>query len=128
MAGGYQFDGPPDAGETQLHFTLRDAAAYVRDGQARLPAYMFVWDFIALDGPTRRRRQPTARTSPPIIEDYDAGLGELLAALTDRGLADSTNIVFTLDHGKVDTHNQVALGTHGADRDPHRRPTASSLP
>ena len=46
-------------------------------------------------------------------EDYDAGLGELLRALEERGLLANTDILFTLDHGKVDTHNQVVLGTRG---------------
>jgi arylsulfatase A-like enzyme len=106
---GYKFTGPPDTGESQLHFTLRDAAAYVRAAKT-VPAYMFVWDFIALDGDTA---ETDSADVAGIIEDYDAGLGELLAALGDRGLLDSTNILFTLDHGKVDTHKQVALGTRG---------------
>src|SRR6185437_8326877 len=81
VAAGYSYDGPPDAGETQTHFTLRDAA----------------------DGPQLAQ----------IIDDYDDALGQLLTALDDKKLTASTNILFTLDHGKVDTHNQVALGTHG---------------
>jgi Type I phosphodiesterase / nucleotide pyrophosphatase len=111
----YGIDGPPAAGETQARFTLRDAATYVRATSAThpMPAFMFVWDFVALDD------DPTSQTGAngagviKIIEDYDAGLGELMAALADKGLLDSTNFVFTLDHGKVDTHNQVVLGTQG---------------
>ena len=110
---GYVFTGPPDAGETQLHFTLRDAAAYVRAAKT-VPAYMFVWDFIALDGDEAAAPGTDSAQVAGIIEDYDSGLGELLSALTDRDLLDSTNILFTLDHGKVDTHKQVALGEHGA--------------
>ena len=49
------------------------------------------------------------------IEDYDEGLGELLSALAEKRLIDDTDILFTLDHGKVDTHSQVALGTRGGD-------------
>ena len=50
-----------------------------------VPAVMFVWDFIALDDdPTSRLRRRRRRRSPQIIEDYDAGLGELLAALADK--------------------------------------------
>jgi hypothetical protein len=117
VADGYHFDGPPDSGETQTHFTLRAAANYVRATNADhpMPAYMFVWDFIALDGDPTSRFGASGATLSAIIADYDAGLGELLAALTDKGLLDTTNILFTLDHGKVDTHNQVALGTRGAD-------------
>lgn len=112
VAAGYKFEGPPDPGETQLHFTLRDTAAYVRNAKT-VPAYMFVWDFIALDGAAAAAPGTDSAEVAAIIDDYDAGLGELLAALTDRGLLDSTNILFTLDHGKVDTHKQVALGTTG---------------
>jgi arylsulfatase A-like enzyme len=112
VVAGYKFTGPPDAGETQLHFTLRDAAAYVRAAKT-VPAYMFIWDFIALDGDNAAAPGTDSAEVAAIIDDYDAGLGELLGALTDRGLIDSTNILFTLDHGKVDTHKQVALGTHG---------------
>jgi arylsulfatase A-like enzyme len=108
----YSFTGPPETGETQLHFTLRDAAAYVRAAKT-IPAYMFVWDFIALDGAEAAAPGTDSAEVAGIIEDYDAGLGELLSALTDRGVLDSTNILFTLDHGKVDTHKQVVLGTRG---------------
>jgi hypothetical protein len=117
VADGYHFEGPPDAGESQLHFTLRDAANIVRasDADHPLPTTMFVWDFIALaEDPTSTFGADGAALAA-IIDDYDAGLGELLTALSDKGLLDSTNILFTLDHGKVDTHNQVALGTRGAD-------------
>src|SRR5436190_11260433 len=113
IANGYKYTGPPDAGETQLRFTLRDAAAFVRSANP-VPAYMFVWDFIALDGDQAAAPGTDAAEVAAIIEDYDAGLGELLGALSDRGLLDDTNILFTLDHGKVDTHKQVALGTTGA--------------
>ena len=120
---GYTFTGPPDAGETQLHFTLRDAAAFVRAART-VPAYMFVWDFIALDGAGgRRARDRQRRGRRNRSRTTTRRLGELLAALADRGLIDGTNILFTLDHGKVDTHKQVVLGTHGAERlDGRRRP------
>jgi hypothetical protein len=115
VADGYAYDGPPESGETQTQFTLRDAAAYVRATSANhpMPAYMFVWDFIALDDDPTSTYGADGPALAQIIEDYDGGLGELLSALADQGLTDSTNIVFTLDHGKVDTHNQVALGTQG---------------
>jgi hypothetical protein len=121
VAGAYHYDGPPAAGESQLHFTLRDAAAYVRSlgaGQP-LPAYMFVWDFIALDDDPTSAYGADGPALAAIIDDYDDGLGQLLSALADTGHdigpTGDTNILFTLDHGKVDTHNQVALGTRGSD-------------
>jgi arylsulfatase A-like enzyme len=110
---GYHLEGPPAQGETHLHFTLRDAAAYVRNTKI-VPAYMFVWDFIALDGDEAAAPNTDSADVAAIIDDYDAGLGDLLSAVADRGLSDSTNIIFTLDHGKVDTHKQVVLGTTGA--------------
>jgi type I phosphodiesterase/nucleotide pyrophosphatase len=120
VASRYALDGPPVSGETQTEFTLRDAADYVRatsDGHP-MPAFMFVWDFLALDDDPTSMYGADGPALQAIIEDYDAGLGELLSALDDRGLTDTTNILFTLDHGKVDTHKQVALGTHGgADAD-----------
>jgi arylsulfatase A-like enzyme len=107
----YSYDGPPESGETQTQFTLRDAADYVRNHP--MPAFMFVWDFVALDDDPTSMYGADGPQIAQIIEDYDGGLGELLAALTDKNLLDSTNILFTLDHGKVDTHNQVVLGTQG---------------
>src|SRR6185312_10379625 len=111
VAAGYSYDGPPDAGETQTHFTLRDAADYVRNHG--LPATMFVWDFVALDDDPTSAYGADGPQLAQIIDDYDDALGRLLTALDDKKLTASTNILFTLDHGKVDTHNQVALGTHG---------------
>lgn len=111
VAAGYSYDGPPDAGETQTHFTLRDAADYVRNHG--LPATMFVWDFVALDDDPTSTYGADGPQLAQIIDDYDDALGQLLTALDDKKLTASTNILFTLDHGKVDTHNQVALGTHG---------------
>ncbi|HVZ70983.1 MAG TPA: alkaline phosphatase family protein [Polyangia bacterium] len=112
----YHYDGLPGPTETPLHFTLRDAAAVVRatDAAHPMPAYMFVWDFIALDDDPTSTFGADGPALAAIIDDYDDGLGQLLAALTEKNLLASTNIVFTLDHGKVDTHSQVALGTHGA--------------
>ncbi len=120
VANGYFYDGPPVSGETQTQFTLRDAADLVRATSAQhpMPSFMFVWDFIALDDDPTSMYGADGPQLAQIIEDYDGGLGELLAALDAKGLTASTNILFTLDHGKVDTHNQVALGTHGgADAD-----------
>jgi arylsulfatase A-like enzyme len=108
----YHFDSRPEAGSL-TRFTMADAADFIRTTPlASLPRYMFVWDFPELDG------DPTSQgaNSPGVIqliEDYDAGIGDILSALTEKGIRDDTNILFTLDHGKVDTHNQVALGTRG---------------
>ncbi|HLK93832.1 MAG TPA: alkaline phosphatase family protein [Polyangia bacterium] len=111
VADSYSFDGPPASGETQTQFTLRDAADYVR--AHGLPATMFVWDFVALDDDPTSMYGADGPQIAQIIEDYDGGLGELLAAVDAKGLTATTNIVFTLDHGKVDTHKQVVLGTQG---------------
>ncbi|HVR60490.1 MAG TPA: alkaline phosphatase family protein, partial [Polyangia bacterium] len=112
----YQFEGPPASGETLTHFTIRQAAARVRQSSASRPTpdFMFVFDFVALDGDPTSESGASGPGIVAIIEDYDAAIGDLLAALDERGLRADTNIVFTMDHGKVDTHNQVALGTQGA--------------
>ncbi|MEA2700993.1 MAG: Type phosphodiesterase / nucleotide pyrophosphatase [Myxococcales bacterium] len=114
---GYRFEGPPAAGETQTHFTIRQAAALVRQTSVArpMPDFMFVFDFVALDGDPTSETGASGEGIIKIVHDYDDALGDLLAALKERELLDDTNIVFTLDHGKVDTHNQVVLGTHGAD-------------
>ena len=111
----YAFDGPAAAGETQAHFTLRDAAAFVRATSPAhpMPAFMFVWDFLGLDDDPTMTYGADGPALARIIEDYDDGLGQLLAALGDKGLIDSTNILLTLDHGKVDAHYQAVLGTRG---------------
>jgi arylsulfatase A-like enzyme len=115
VADSYTYDGPPESGETQTQFTLRDAAATVRATSPAhpMPAFMFIWDFIALDDDPTSTYGADGTALAQIIEDYDGGLGELLSALDAQGLTESTNILFTLDHGKVDTHNQVVLGTQG---------------
>jgi hypothetical protein len=120
VADSYKYDGPPTSEETQTRFTLRDAADFVRATSPShpMPAFLFIWDFLALDDDPTSTYGADGPQLAQIIEDYDAGLGQLLGALDDKGLTASTNILFTLDHGKVDTHNQVALGTHGgADAD-----------
>jgi|GEM_PF-2355906 len=121
IVNGYHFDGPPVAGESFTRFTLRNAADFVRGTSAAnpMPAYMFVWDFVALDDDPTSVSGASGPGLIAVIEDYDAALGDLLAALTDKGLLDDTNILFTLDHGKVDAHQQVVLGTHGGS-DPTR--------
>ena len=108
-----KLDGPGNPGETLAHFTIRDAADFIRSRtpQDPMPRFMYIWDFIAVD------QDPTSIFGAEItkvIEDYDDALGELLSALDAQGLTSQTNIVFTLDHGKTDTHNQVVLGTTGA--------------
>ena len=45
---------------------------------------MFVWDFVALDDDATASTAPTEPQIAQIVEDYDAGLGELLAALATR--------------------------------------------
>jgi arylsulfatase A-like enzyme len=115
VVAGYHLEGPADGGESSTHFTLRSAAAHVRATSAAqpMPSFMFVWDFIALDDDPTASYGSDGAAIVQIIEDYDAALGDLLAALSEKSLLDDTNILFTLDHGKVDTHQQVALGTRG---------------
>jgi len=111
----YHLEGPPPAGQTYLQFTVRQAAKFVRASSAQnpLPDFMFVWDFIAIDGDPTATYGASGSAIVKIVEDFDQGLGDLLAALREKALLDDTNILFTLDHGKVDTHQQVALGTRG---------------
>ncbi len=114
------------AGETQTHFTLRDAADFVArptattrcrpscsSGTSSRSTAIRPASFGA-DGAQHRRR--SSRTTTPASASSSR-------RSTDKNLLDSTNILFTLDHGKVDTHKQVALGTRGGARPP---PTASS--
>lgn len=110
----YALDGPPSAGETSSHFVMRDAAAFVRGTCAErpMPQVIFVWDLLDYDTPG------TPSNNQAAIEDYDQGLGQLLAALSERDQLANTNIVLTLDQGRVDVHNQAVLGTQaGAQAD-----------
>jgi hypothetical protein len=119
VVAGYHLDGPPPAGESYLTFTLRNAAAFIRSTSANVPMpdYMFIWDFIAVDDDPTSTYGADGNAIVQVVEEYDAALGDVLAALQEKSLLDSTNILFTLDHGKVDTHNQVALGSHGQSTD-----------
>jgi hypothetical protein len=111
----YHFDRRDDDGEGLVHFTIRDAAEFIRTAPSvdLIPQYLFVWDFLALDDDATSTSGASGPDLVTAVEDYDAAIGKLLEALGNRGLLDETNIVFTLDHGKVDTHKQVVLGTHG---------------
>ena len=111
----YHLDGPGDAGEELVHFTIRDAAAFVRAAATpeAVPPFLFIWDFLALDDDPTSASGASGVDIVKSVEQYDAAIGDLLAALGERGLLEDTNILFTLDHGKVDAHKQVALGTHG---------------
>ncbi|MHB8417676.1 MAG: alkaline phosphatase family protein [Myxococcales bacterium] len=117
----YHFDGtnvnPRNPGESLAHYTIRDAAATIGSLSSpdQMPRYMFIWDFIALDGDPTSAYGADGPQLAAVIEDYDDAVGDLLDALEQQGLADQTNIVFTLDHGKVDSWQQVCLGTHGTD-------------
>jgi arylsulfatase A-like enzyme len=119
VVAGYHLDGPPPAGESYLTFTLRNAAAFIRSTSATVPMpnYMFIWDFIAVDDDPTSTYGADGNAIVQVVEEYDAALGDVLAALREKSLLDSTNILFTLDHGKVDTHNQVAIGSHGQSTD-----------
>ena len=111
----YHLDGPPDAGESVSHYTIRDAATFIQSTgpDNPMPRYVFIWDFVALDGDPTSAYGADGPQLAKVIEDYDDALGDVLDALEQKGLADRTNIVFTLDHGKVDSYQQVCLGTHG---------------
>src|SRR3954463_8018038 len=82
-----------------------------------MPDFMFIRGFIAVDDDPTSTYGADGNAIVQVVEEYDAALGDVLAALREQSLLDSTNILFTLDHGKVDTHNQVALGSHGQSTD-----------
>jgi len=115
VVNGYVFDGPPGTAESFTHFTLRDAAAFVRATSATnpMPGLMFIWDFIALDGSPTDVTGADGASLIAAVEGYDVALGDLLSALREKNLFGDTNILFTLDHGKVNTTRQVVLGTRG---------------
>jgi hypothetical protein len=107
-----QLDGPPAANESLNHFTLHDAATVYRKAKAGGPApspLMFVWTFVALDDDPTSTDGASGPGVRKIVEDIDAGVGDLMAAVAAAGYADRTSYVLTLDHGKVDTHNQVVF-------------------
>jgi predicted AlkP superfamily pyrophosphatase or phosphodiesterase len=107
-------DGPPDAGETIEHFTIRDAAEVWNKAVAsgtKPPRYMFVWAFIALDDDPTSTYGGDGPQIAAVVDDYDNAIGDLLNAIDNSPYKGQVNIMFTLDHGKVDTTEQVALGT-----------------
>ena len=112
---GYHLDGPGEDQEDVVHFTIRVAAGIIRaaPSPAAIPGFMFIWDFLALDDDPTSQSGANGPGIVQSVEQYDAAIGDLLAALDQQKILADTNIIFTLDHGKVDTHNQVALGTHG---------------
>jgi hypothetical protein len=114
VVAGYHLEGP-GAGEGVVPFTIRDAASAIRAAPtpAAIPGYIFIWDFLALDADPTSQSGASGPGVVKSVEAYDAAIGELLAALEAQGILADTNILFTLDHGKVDAHNQVVLGTHG---------------
>jgi arylsulfatase A-like enzyme len=111
----FHFEGPPGGGEDPVHFTIRAAADAIRAAPSPddVPRFMFVWDFLALDDDPTSHSGASGPGIVADVEQYDAAIGALLSALDDKGILADTNILFTLDHGKVDAHKQVALGTHG---------------
>ena len=109
----FNLDGPAGPNESLSHFVFRDLANFISatTPEHPMPRYIYLWDFLALDGnPTDHGAEITAS-----IEDYDDALGDVLEALDAKGLTENTNIVFTLDHGKINTQYQAALGTRGGD-------------
>lgn len=112
-----KLDGPPDAGETIEHFTIRDAADVWRQAAAggAPPRYMFVWAFIALDGDPTSEYGGEGPQLAKIVSDYDDAIGALLDAIDSSPYAGHVNILFTLDHGKVNTTSQAVLGETGND-------------
>ena len=109
--------GPADAGETIEHFTIRDAAnvwkAAAEGGKP--PRFMFVWAFIALDGDPTSKFGADGQELEGVVNDYDDAIGDLLAAIDASPYKGRVNILFTLDHGKVDSNKQVELGDKGGD-------------
>ncbi len=110
-------DGPGRAGETIEHFTIRDAANVWKAAAAgkKPPRYMFVWAFIALDDNPTNTYGADGPELAKVVDDYDDAIGDLLSAIKSSPYAGRVNVLFTLDHGKVDTTNQVALGDAPGD-------------
>ncbi|HJZ84029.1 MAG TPA: alkaline phosphatase family protein [Polyangia bacterium] len=112
VVAGFKLDGPPMDGEALNQFTLRDAAKLFQQaamGGPPPPHFLFVWDFVALDGDPTSTDGGSGPAVKKIVEDIDAGIGQLMAAVRAAGYEDRTSYVVTLDHGKVDATNQVAF-------------------
>ena len=110
LAATYRYEGPPRSGETLEHFSIREAAELIRAGHAdALPRYTFLWAFIALDGNPTGEFGADGPELAKVVHDYDDAIGDLLAALREQGLDQSTDVLFTLDHGKVDVDHEAAL-------------------
>ncbi len=105
------------ADETTEHFTIRDAAEVWKAAAAgqKPPRYMFVWDFLALDGDPTSEYGADGTQVAKVVADYDDAVGDLLKAIAQSPEAGQVNIMFTLDQGKVDTTKQAALGTYPDD-------------
>src|SRR6185312_12900207 len=124
--GNISFDGPPTANfyaadggtESIEHFTIRDAAnvwGAAAAGGAPPPRFMMVWAFIALDGDPTSTYGADTEELDAVVDDYDDAIGDLLTAIKNSPYANQVNILFTLDHGKVDATKQVRLGNSGND-------------
>src|SRR5204863_3064711 len=102
-------DGKPTQGFN--HFTLGEIGRMYREStRANPPAEVtFGWTFIALDGNPTDKYGADGPELVKVVEDYDKAFGDILDGVEAAGLSDSTNIVITLDHGKVDTDKQVNL-------------------
>jgi arylsulfatase A-like enzyme len=114
----FHLDGPPMMNEPVNTFTLRDAGIIFDKavaGGPPPPQFMFIWDYIELDGAPTNIDGADGAGVKGVVEAIDKGLGQLIQSVHNAGYDDRMSYVVTLDHGKVNTNNQVVFEKQLAD-------------